>query len=91
MSKPRFDEVWKRVVALAGDSFATKTGLPFTYRVEGNGFFPSRTKYRISSNDFRVAFDEVPYAGPSILNTAVRGPAYIWAVLHDSRIRCRDW
>jgi len=44
MSKPLFTEVWTRIVAHAGEQFETKTLQPFTYVVDGDGFFPSRTR-----------------------------------------------
>ena len=91
MAKPQFDVVWTRIAEHSGQPFLTKTGLGFTYRVDASAFFPSRTKYRISRNDFRTAFDEAPYSGPGVLNEQVRGPTYVWAVLHDKRIRRNDW
>jgi hypothetical protein len=91
MPKPSFADVWNRVVSHAGETFATKTGLPFTYKVAGDAFFPSRTNYRISRADFEAAYLEVPFDGPGVINATVRGPAYVWAVLHDARIRLGDW
>jgi len=89
--KPSFPVVWGRITNLTGQSFTTKTGLDFSFLVQGNGLFPSRTKYRISKNDFGTAYTHVPYDGPGGLNNQVRGPAYVWAILHDRRIRKGDW
>lgn len=89
--KPAFAVVWDRIKSLTGQSFTTKTGLEFSFVVQGDGLFPSRTKYRISKSDFGTAFAYAPYDGPGRLNNQVRGPAYVWAILHDRRIRKGDW
>jgi hypothetical protein len=86
-----FNVVWDRIARLAGSQFKTKTGLEFTYIVDIKAFYPSRTKYRISKADFEVAYKFVPCDGPGVLNETVRGSSYIWAVLHDSRIRLSEW
>lgn len=86
-----FDEVWKRIVAHAGEVFHTKTGLRLTYEVDGNGLWPSRTDYRIARRDFENAYGLVPFDGPGIVNDLVRGPSYVWAVLHDERIARGEW
>jgi hypothetical protein len=91
MSKPPFFEVWNRVVAHAGEVFNTKTGLTFTYRVVGDRFLPSRTRYQVARYDFEDAYRLVPLSGPGQINNIVRGPAYVWAVLHDARISRGAW
>jgi len=90
-SKPPFSQVWSLVTKNAGQKFITKNRLPFTYQIEDNGFFPSRTAYRISRSDFERAYKLVPLAGPGQINQLVRGPAYVWAVLHDQRISLGAW
>ena len=91
MSSPPFEEVWDRIVANAGQTFHTIRGLPFTYKIKGNGFYPSRTNYRISKSDFRKAYQWVPAEGPGEISEIVRGPSYVWAVLHDPRISFDQW
>ena len=71
----------------AGQQFQTKTGKRFFYEVVGAVFRPSRTKYNISKADFAKALALVPMDGPGEISSLVRGSAYIWAVLHDRRIR----
>ncbi len=90
-SKPSVDELWSRLKSVAGDAFETKTGKPFTYEISGDVFHPSRTKYNVSKADFRKALALVPVDGPGAINRTVRGPAYVWGVLHDKRIRKQDW
>jgi hypothetical protein len=91
VSNATFEGCWSRVVAHAGRTFRTKTGLEFTYKIDGAYFCPSRTDYRISREDFRKAFQMVPIDGPGVISRVVRGPAYVWAVLHDRRISLGQW
>jgi len=91
MPNTPFEEIWRRIVTHEGEIFRTKTGLEFTYRIDGEGFYPSRTSYRISKTDFRRAYEIVPIDGPGVINDIVRGPAYVWAVLHDQRISLGEW
>ena len=91
MNKPGFREVFSRIKAYQNELFHTKTGLEFSYSIDGNGFYPSRTTYRISISDIKKAYELVPFEGPGVVNAIVRGPAYLWAVLHDPRIRENNW
>ena len=88
---PTIETIWLRLKQLEGESFETKTGLPFTFEISGDVFRPSRTKYNISKGDFAKALELVPIEGPGEIRDLVRGSAYIWAVLHDSRIKKADW
>jgi hypothetical protein len=90
-SIPSIEDVWNRIRAHEGQEFETKTGKPFTYTVSADAFYPSLTDYRISKKEFLKAFEHVPFDGPGVINDKVRGPAYVWAVLHDRRIRRQDW
>lgn len=93
MSSPRpsIDDVWHRLKGLEGHDFETKTGKPFTFEISGDVFHPSRTRYNVAKADIRKALDLVPFDGPGVINRIVRGPAYVWAVLHDRRVRRQDW
>ena len=88
---PSIDAVWPRLKAVEGEQFETKTGLAFTYYISGDGLIPSRTDYRISKGDMAKALALVPLDGPGKINQKVRGPAYVWALLHDKRIRLDEW
>lgn len=88
---PPFDVIWGRIVALQGEQFNTITGLPFTYQVDGDALYPSRTNYRLSRSDVEAAYGMVPIPGPGAINNDVRGPAYIWAILHDQRVSQGAW
>lgn len=91
MSKLSIDELWSRLKKFQGEDFETKTGKAFKYEISGNVFRPNRTEYRISQREFRKALALVPFDGPGDINNTVRGPAYVWAMLHDRRIRKQDW
>ena len=86
MSNREFNETWKCILTHSNKTFYTKSGLEFTYQIKGDGFYTSRTNYRISKADFRKAYDIFPIEGPGDINEIVRGPAYVWAVLRDQRI-----
>lgn len=88
---PPFDAVWRRILASEGEQFETIRGLPFTYEITGDIFISSRTQYNISRSDFDRAYEHVPSEGPGGISNLVRGSAYIWALLHDRRIRRGDW
>jgi hypothetical protein len=90
-AKPSIDEVWSRIRKVAGEAFETKRGEPFTYEVSGDIFHPSRTPHNIAKTEFAKALALVPFNGPGVINWTVRGPSYVWAVLHDKRIRQDDW
>jgi hypothetical protein len=91
MPKSSFEQVWKRIVAFEGKEFRTITNLPFTYELKGNSLCPSRTEYNISRSDFAKAFELVPINGSGVISKLVRGPSYIWSILHDPRISHKEW
>ena len=90
-ARPSAGEVWRRIVALEGERFETKTGLEFVFTVRGETLTPSRTRCVLSLREFEQALALVPLSGPGEINRLVRGPAYVWAVLHDRRVRGADW
>jgi hypothetical protein len=81
-----FEAVWQRIVTCVGQQFLTKTGIPFTYTIEGTSVVPDRTRYPLHVSQFQLAFDRMPLRGPGEINRLVRGPAYIFAILTDPRI-----
>lgn len=87
---PPFEKIWARIVALQGEEFATITGLPFTYQIAGDGLFPSRTRYRLSRGNVEKAYGMTPIPSPGAITKEVRGPSYVWAILHDPRVS-REW
>ena len=91
LQKTSFFEIWKRIIAYEGKEFRTISNLPFTYTINGNSLCPSRTEYNISKSDFAKAYELVPISGPGEITKLVRGPAYIWGILHDERISNNEW
>ena len=85
------NEVWRRIQALEGAEFETKTGKPFTFTVVGNVLRPSRTRYNLSKANFARALELWPLDGPGQISPLVRGPAYVWGILYDQRVRMGDW
>jgi hypothetical protein len=83
--------VWRRLTQFEGHDFNTIRGKPFKYEISGSIFIPSRTDFNIGKSDFEKALELVPIGGPGEISDLVRGSSYIWAVLHDSRIRQKDW
>jgi len=86
-----FDQVWKRIRAQEGRKFVTKRGREFTYSIEKDQLFPSRTVYWIAKSNFKKAYRMVPIDGPGTISNDVRGPSYVWAILHDKRISQDEW
>ncbi len=86
-----FSEVWERIIQNAKKVFYTKKGLKFTYAIQGKTLTTDRTQYPLTQKDVMSAFRHVPLEGPGELTGLVRGQSYIWAILHDTRIRKKDW
>jgi hypothetical protein len=91
VTSPSIDAVWARLRAYEGEEFHTTNGLPFTYVISGDVFRPSRTDYDIPRSEFAKALVHVPFDGPGAIGKVVRGPSYVWAVLHDKRISQGQW
>jgi len=90
-SMPRFSEIWNRIEIYEGEIFHLKGNAKFTYTITGTTLITSRTHYNISRTEFEKAYQLVPFPGPGVINNTVRGPSYVWAILHDSRIKRSDW
>jgi hypothetical protein len=88
---PPFAVIWGRIAALQGEQFATISGLPFTYRVDGDALYPSRTEYRLSRSNVEKAYARVPIPSPGAISNEIRGPSYIWAILNDQRVSQGAW
>ena len=88
---PSIDEVWRQIEAHRSETFHTKSGLPLTYSVSGRTLTTDRSNFPLSATDFAKALESVPIESLTALSSEVRRPAYIWAILHDPRIRQADW
>ncbi len=85
-----FEPAWKRICEHEGAFFKTEGGRWFTYRVDGDALRPSHSDVRIPRSDLEIAFPMLPVPAAK-LNKHVRGPAFVWAVLHDPRIAAGQW
>ena len=88
---PDINEIWRRIERHQGEEFHIKNGQPFTYELLGEIFRSSRANRNIPRGDFEKALSIAPFDGPGNVNWMVQGPSYIWAVLHDPRIRQEDY
>ena len=82
----RLDEIWARIKANASCPFFTKTGVSFTYEVEGSSLYLQNTNRVIPKSAFAAALDRFPVAGPGELQD-LQGPSYLFGILTDPRIR----
>jgi len=97
-----WEQVWDRICSLQGQRFVTKTDKPFTYLLEsGTTVWVERDGRTINQSLVKSNFSQVcsmlqskPIAGPAEINeraiengeSQVRGPSYVWAILHDKRV-----
>ena len=92
---PDIDDIWPRIEMHQGAEFRTASGLPFTYSIHGHVLRPIRQGRTINRNiprtDVALALAHCPVDGPGKLNRVIQGPAYVWALLHDPRIRQADY
>jgi hypothetical protein len=83
---PTIEEVWGRIEAHAGEVFRQKRGASFTYTVAGGCVRPDRTNRLLPRSDFATALELVP-SPTTVPFQRLQGPSYVWAILHDPRIR----
>ena len=84
-------EIWERIKTHQNEAFKLKGGEPLTYEVVGNTVVVDRSpKHPLHIGQFEKALQRVPVDGPNKLYD-LRGPSYLWAILHDPRIRMNDW
>ncbi len=87
--------VWSRIVQNQGQEFRTRSGLPFTYKIEGNTgiwFYREgkRINKRLSRGDLEKALSRCPLADTTEISDCF-DPAYLFGLLTDARIRETDW
>ena len=85
-----FEPVWARISAHAGAFFKTDAGRWFTYKIDGDLVLPSQSDAHIPRSDFELAFPLLPLPAAK-LNKFVKGPAYLFAILHDPRVSNGEW
>jgi hypothetical protein len=85
------ENIWDHIASLEAAEFHTKTGRPFTFTVSGDVLQVSRTEYNLSKANFAKALEIAPVDGPGTIRNIVRGPPYVWALLHEARVRNSKW
>ena len=85
------DAVWLRIRLREGSTFRTKQGIEFTYRIRPDDCLDcNKTSSLLYRDDFEKALPALPVSNVNQLPaTPVR--RFIWAILHDERIRMGDW
>lgn len=85
-----FGDVWAQIRKHKGDVFRTKTGLPFTYQLAGNGAVCIRRGEReinrqLPRGDFEKAWQRMPLSTTREIQD-LQGPSYLFAILTDPRV-----
>lgn len=82
--------LWARIEAHAGEVFQQIKGGKFTYIIDQGHVVLDRTNQRIPQSHFEKALQLVPLENTKPLQQ-LRGPAFIYAIMMDERVRGRDW
>jgi hypothetical protein len=85
-----FEEVWERITMHEGETFFTRKGLPFTYKLRSGGIISDRNGFWIAPSQFKLGFERVPLGKPSDL-AGLWGSTTMYSLLMDKRIRETDW
>ena len=86
-----FRTIWGRMEKHQGEAFETISGLEFAYEIDGGTVTIDRSPEKITRDSFAKVLELVPLEGPGNMGRRVAGIAYIWAILHDGRIRLDDY
>ncbi|WP_448783938.1 hypothetical protein [Blautia sp.] len=79
---------WEKLKEHEGEVFYTVTGLEFTYKFVGeNSIKTSRAEQLLAKSNFSKAIEHLPLSGPGEISKIVRGSAYVFSLLTDSRMQ----
>lgn len=97
-----WEQVWDRICSLQGQRFETKTRRPFSYSVtskatvwiERDGRIINQSLAKSNFTQVYSMMQNGPLIGPAEMKrrairrgeSQVRGPSYVWAILHDRRV-----
>ena len=88
------EAVWRMIQNHQGDQFQTVTGLPFTFKVDGNGiwFFRDRKRVnrKLTRTQVEIAISRCPLKSTTEIKDLIDYP-YLFALLMDRRIRGLSW
>ena len=85
MTIPNFSDVWTRLLRCADRPFITDGGHEFSYQVEGEALRLSHRNALLSHALLAEAWAVMPCAATT-LPTECKPKAYVWTLLHDTRI-----
>lgn len=88
------ETIWHRIKEHQDEPFQTARGLPFTFKVEGNGIWFFRNKKRVNRKLTRVQVEVAISRCPLKTTTEIKDLmdyAYLFALLTDQRIRGQAW
>lgn len=76
--------IWNRICKYSGDTFYTKTGIPFTYHIRNAYICLENTNRTIPKCQVEEAID---IKSDKVIDyNKYQGPAYLYGLLHDKRI-----
>ena len=84
-----FDVVWRRIVALEGETFRQRRGKPFSYAISGGSVVPSTTN-RLLPRSISPALSSGPRCAAPANCRICRGLPILFAILTDPRIVTAD-
>jgi len=87
---PEVETVWARINANAGAEPRMIQGGTFSYKIVSGQVVLNSTNHQIPKSHFEKALALVPLGNTTVIQH-LRGPAYIYAILMDDRIRQIDW
>ena len=80
------EAIWSNLKAHEGEEFFTKTGVAFSYSINGNILNPSHTDRNIPKSNFVTALTRFPLYKTTQLRD-LQGYAYIYGLLTDKQKR----
>ena len=80
------NEVWNRIAAHAGETFHTKTGIPFSYHVSGQWVVLENTNRSIPCRDFEAALALSDLRITNLQKLHLQGPSYLYGIITDPRV-----
>lgn len=85
-----FETIWKRVVALEGETFTQVRGGTFMFTLVGTTLQLDRTNQNLPRSQLEEASKSLPFSSTQDIQH-LRAPSYIYAILMDRRVRGTDW
>lgn len=77
-------KVWKKITDCAGQTFHTKTGVPFSYHIRNEYIYLENTNRAIPK---RQVEESLSIRSDFVSDyKKIQGSAYLFGILHDERI-----